>query len=800
MIDFEQIRRDYPISHVAETLLGVVWDKHKSTAGDLYACCPCHSESTPSFHVEDAKGQWYCFGQCGEGGDVIKLVQRACNVSAGEAARMITGETKPAPVPRQPVAKEDPYAGYEFISAPAGAQPIIPGKRTPKLRNPKKGTEPTYTPEAVYPYYNAGGELVGYDLRVIIEGQKLTPTILWAKNGDWQGWCHGRLPKMPVLGLEDVLANPDKQVLVVEGGKCRDAAREALQGRVVVVSWCGGTNSVKGTDWSPLAGRSVIWWPDNDEAGVAAMVSGWVTPLKGKPKWVDGANTLFEAKKQKYVAPYPKEKGADVADLIADGQDVAAYIKANISEAPLVWAGGQILEKKEAENERTVGTSGDGGVPVSDGLAVPVPRGAVDSGHSREGGAPEAENDDWQSLLQYTKDGSGLDRSSLVNAALFLEHDQAFKGVFVWNDFSKEISLQRCPPWERYWAEPRLIKETDITSTAMQMEFLGLKPKRSDMAAIISQVAEFNRFNPVVDALNTLQWDGLPRLMGGRHGSQNIPPMSVRYFGTDDTEINAKFFCKTMIAAVARAYQPGCKHDTALILEGEQGAGKSTAIEILADAVVHGVYTDEISDPGSKDAGLQIQGRWIVEISELDAFRRSETSTIKSWISRKVDKFRRPYGKVVEDFLRCCIFIGSVNPPPHGYLKDPTGARRFWPARVHEIDIPLLREDARQLWAEARQRYMDGEVWYLEGDEVKQAEIVQAARLETDPWAAVIDDYLGTAAVAIKPQVKTADLMGPSCLNIPAERRMAFHAGRIEAHLNMRGWRKVEAGVYKRPG
>jgi predicted P-loop ATPase len=793
----EQIKERVPISRLVGEYVAA--DKHKSQPGDLWGLCPVHKERTPSFHAEDAIGRAHCFG-CGFSADHFEFVERMDSLSFRDAVAKVgamagitvEGGGEVRDLPPMPVreAAPDPYAGYEFIPAPADAQPIIPGKRTPKLRNPKKGTEPTYTPEAVYPYYNADGELVGYDLRVIIEGTKLTPTILWARNGDWQGWCHGRLPKMPILGLEDVLRWPEKQVLVVEGGKCRDAAREALQGRVVVVSWCGGTNSVKGTDWSPLAGRSLILWPDHDEGGYKAMHE---VVARAKPK------------RAKWVRSYPKEKGADVADLISDGLSPADYIKDNISETPLVWEketdDEQPMESPDSDGrgDKPDGRSGGHGTKPKDR----PPRDDMGDGVSGRDGrgvaAPVEPDTDWQSLLQYTKDGSGLDRSSLVNAALFLEHDQAFKGVFVWNDFSKEISLQRCPPWERYWAEPRLIKETDITSTAMQMEFLGLKPKRSDMAAIISQVAEFNRFNPVVDALNQLQWDGVPRLMGGKHGSQNYPPMSVRYFGTDDAEINAKFFCKTMIAAVARAYQPGCKHDTALILEGEQGAGKSTAIEILSDAVVHGVYTDEISDPGSKDAGLQIQGRWIVEISELDAFRRSETSTIKSWISRKVDKFRRPYGKVVEDFLRCCIFIGSVNPPPHGYLKDPTGARRFWPVRVHEIDIPLLKEDARQLWAEARQRYLDGEAWYMEGDEVKQAEIVQAARLETDPWAAVIDDYLGTAAVAMKQNVKTADLMGPSCLNIPAERRMAFHAGRIEAHLNMRGWRKVEAGVYKRP-
>lgn len=797
MTDFETIRRDYPISHVCETLLGVQWDKSKSTAGDLYACCPCHSEQTASFHVEDDKGQWYCFGQCGEGGDVIKLVQRACNVSAVEAARMITGETAPTHSPRQPTPRIDPYQDYEFIPAPADAPAIQAGKRTPKLRNPKKGTEPTYSPEAVYPYYNADGELIGYDLRVIIEGTKLTPTILWARNGDWQGWCHGRLDKMPILGLEDLLAAPDKQVLVVEGGKCRDAARDALGGRVVVVSWCGGTNAVSRTDWSPLAGRSLLLWPDHDEGGYKAMAAVSERAKPSRAKWVRSYHRADD--KGGF------EKGADVADLIADGQSASDYIKANVSENPLIWAGNRILEKRDASDssERT-DSCGDDDPDDASFVGVrdnDLGNSSDSSGHKAKSPEPVAPSTDWQSLLQYTKDGNGLDKTSMVNAALLLEHDPTFHGIFAWNDFSKEIALLRPPPWERSWDGARLIKETDITSTAMQMEFLGIKPKRSDMAAIIAQVSEYNRFNPVLDALGKLTWDGKPRLFGGQSGKQNFASMAVRYFGTENTDINAKFFAKTMIAAVARAHKPGCKVDTALILEGGQGAGKSTAIEILAEAMAPGLYTDEIADPGSKDAGLQIQGRWIVEVSELDAFRRSETSTIKSWISRKADKFRRPYGKVIEDFPRSCVFIGSVNPPPHGYLKDPTGARRFWPVAVGEIDLPLLREDAAQLWAEAQHHYFAGMPWYLVGDEVRQAELVQAARMEGDPWHPLITSFVDSHQMALKTRITVAELMGNGCLNIPTERRTVIHTARIEAYVSgPLKWTRVGDGIYQRPG
>lgn len=805
MIPFDQIRRDYPIEQVASTLLGVTWDKAKSTPTDLWACCPLHQERTPSFHVEGDK--WYCHG-CGKGGDVVRLIQEAHGVSAVEAARMITGETKPEPRASALKLVKDPYAGYEFGPAPHDAPALLAGQKTLPIRNPKRGTNPSYTPEDVYPYYDANGELVGYVLRVMIKGEKITPTVLWARAGDWQGWCHASRKDMPLDGLPDLLENPGKQVLVVEGEKCRKAAAAALQGRVVVVSWCGGTNRLDKTDWTPLHGRSLLLWPDHDEGGYRAM--GEVAK-RAKPSRV------------KWVRSYDKEKGADVADLVEEGVDIAAYIKANVSEAALVWpkgesdghsSDGNCLDSggRHISNDTDDGRGSDlvgrednagrhlNGTPPNHSPRLPDLPSRDDGNRGADDTAlAHVSADDWESHLIYTKDGTGLDKSSLLNATLFLQYDALFKGVFQLNDFSKQIWLMRRPPWESRWDGKRMLKDTDVTAVAGFMETVGLKPKRNDMGAVIERVAEFNRFNPVTDALDAMVWDGEPRLQGGVSGKRVYPHMCLRYFGVEDTPINRAFFAKTMIGTVARAYQPGCKVDTVLIFEGTQGKLKSTAIEMMAEALVSGVYTDQVSDPGSKDAGLDIQGRWIIELSELDAFRRADVSQIKAWLSRKTDRFRRPYGKATEEFPRSCVFWGSVNPPNNGYLKDRTGARRFWPVRIEdEIDIELLKEDAPQLWAEAKHLYQSGEQWWLTPEEEEMARPIQMARMEGDPWTGLIDDYLADKTDAIRNTVKVSDIMGPACLAIPPERRASFHSERIEAHLVMVGWRKVGAGVYRR--
>jgi predicted P-loop ATPase len=814
MTDFEAIRRDYPISFVAASLLGVVWDRAKSTATDLYACCPLHREKTPSFHVEEDKGLFYCHG-CGKGGDVIKLVQESHNVDAPEAARIITGEVRDAPAYQAPATpRTDPNKGFKYVPAPADAPAIVAGKRTPPLRNPKRedGKATTYTPEDVYPYYAADGALLGYVLRVVINGTKLTPQIWWMVGDGFGGWSHGSFPgKRPMDGLVDLLAHPGKQVLIVEGEKCRKAAAEALKAdpgkaaqNVVVVSWMGGTKAVGKTDFSPLAGRNLILWPDNDEAGRLAMYA---------------IASVAKAAKVKVVAPYG-DKGGDVADLIATGGSVADYIKANISEFKETCDGNGTERRL-----RDGGASGDAGHVLGgadDGNRFHGSQAEATPLHADTDARVEVERDadhqpltiehrnqkgpldlSWEQELKFTKDGAGLDKSSIHNCQVILEYHEDFKGLFAYNAFSKEIMVMRRPPWERSkWGGPRAIIDSDAVHCIAMMENIGwggLKPKRSDMEAVIFSVAEFFQYNPVLDAMEALEWDGLPRLQGGKVGSRTFAPFGVRYMGVEPLEINRIFFTKALVGLVARVYQPGCKLDTTLILEGGQGVFKSTAIKALADGLVKGVFTDEIADPGSKDAGLQMQGKWIIEFSEMASLKRSDIDTTKGWLSRQNDRFRPPFGRSVHEYPRVCGFVGSTNPPAGGYFRDPTGARRFWPVRVGEVDLGLIKEDAAQIWAEARDLYKAGHHWWLNKEEEDMALVVQSARYESDPWSMMIDDYLSRHTDALNDKVRVLDLMGDMCLRIHNERRTPVVQARIEAHLNMIGWRKVEKGVYKRP-
>jgi predicted P-loop ATPase len=244
----------------------------------------------------------------------------------------------------------------------------------------------------------------------------------------------------------------------------------------------------------------------------------------------------------------------------------------------------------------------------------------------------------------------------------------------------------------------------------------------------VQTVARENCVHPVRQYLQALNWDRTPRL----------DTWLARYLGVEDSLYAQAVGSRFLISAVARVEQPGCKVDQVLILEGPQGILKSSALQVLADPW----FTDRVSALGSKDAAIEIAGVWLVEMAELDALLRSALPATRSFITRRRDRFRPPYGKHVVDLPRQCVFAGTIN-PIGGYLKDPTGGRRFWPVRCGLIDLEALLIDRDQLWAEALVRFRSGAPWWLETPKLQAlAAAEQDARFEVDAWDEKVSDWL----------------------------------------------------------
>lgn len=230
-----------------------------------------------------------------------------------------------------------------------------------------------------------------------------------------------------------------------------------------------------------------------------------------------------------------------------------------------------------------------------------------------------------------------------------------------------------------------------------------------------------NRFHPVRDYLDGLEWDEVPRLDQW---------LKRAFKATGPDEYLTAIGRKTLVAAIARVYEPGIKFDQVMILEGDQGKGKSTALKILAGGDKW--FTDGIGDIFNKDVVDQMNGKWLIEFGELAQVRGREINNLKTFIARQVDRIRPPFGRRSRDFPRQSIFIGTTNDDE--YLVDETGNRRFWPVKIRDVDLEWIKKNRDQLWAEAKMRYEFGEDIYLSQELEAIAQIEQKKRKLTDEW------------------------------------------------------------------
>ncbi len=238
------------------------------------------------------------------------------------------------------------------------------------------------------------------------------------------------------------------------------------------------------------------------------------------------------------------------------------------------------------------------------------------------------------------QDLAGTPERNEANVIIALTSDMAFAGVLAFDEFAREIVVRQPLPWDDPGATfPRPWEDADDVRTAEWLQLRGLNVAPMVVSRAVGAVARELRIHPVRDWLDTLKWDGKPR----------IEAWTSTYLGAEPTAFHHTVGALWLISAVARIYRPGVKADHMLILEGPQGARKSTAIKVLAG---EDWFTDELPELGSKDAAIHMQGVWIVEIAELDAIGRAEVSRIKAFLTRTTDRFRPPYGRYTVEVPR----------------------------------------------------------------------------------------------------------------------------------------------------
>lgn len=309
------------------------------------------------------------------------------------------------------------------------------------------------------------------------------------------------------------------------------------------------------------------------------------------------------------------------------------------------------------------------------------------------------------------------------------------------------------------------------------LDTFGVDMRKDNVFDAIQAIALLNAFDPLLDYIDSLQWDGEFRL----------GDFLVKYFGADNTPFNRSIGKKILIAAIRRARYPGTKFDTVPVLEGEQGTGKSTAIRILAgDENFTDQETLSLDAKGQLEA---LEGVWICEISELAGVKKAELDKLKAFLARTEDRARPAYGRHRESRPRRSVFIGTTN--DKSYLRDPTGNRRFWPIRTRRIDLQGLRADRDQLWAEATILEKRGETIELEPELWKEAADLQAKRLEPDPWLDILETAEGTSE-GNEERIETSLLGSKLFLDVPPRDRNDFYSKRLANVMRSLGWEGPE--------
>lgn len=339
----------------------------------------------------------------------------------------------------------------------------------------------------------------------------------------------------------------------------------------------------------------------------------------------------------------------------------------------------------------------------------------------------------WSQLI--VKDNQGIPKGSLGNTITIFQGHPAWNGCLRYNLRSMKMVLDRFP-WSNVFDDgrpcPRYLDDTDGGLAAQWLSHTQRMSVGSGTAIeAMLVVAKKNAFDPVVDYLDgTPEWDHVSRLdtiLRDYAGAWATDGLTAIY--------NSIVGKRYLIQCVKRAYEPGCQADMMLILEGLQGVFKSTWLRVLAGGGEF--FSDQMPAIDTKDAKQHVHGPWIIEMPELAAAGKAKTEAIKAFLTLRDDNFRHPYKRTEERALRGCNFSGTINPDENGYLKDATGARRFFPILCNGIlRIQELQRDRDQIWAEAK-FYHDNpdrrEVsWLTQAEMDLFAKPQQAARTESD--------------------------------------------------------------------
>jgi putative DNA primase/helicase len=356
---------------------------------------------------------------------------------------------------------------------------------------------------------------------------------------------------------------------------------------------------------------------------------------------------------------------------------------------------------------------------------------------------------------------------------VLLAQDPELKGLVAYNDFTHRTVLRRDPPPAhgivRAKPLPRPVEDPDCVFVLgyLQRTYNHLFRLETVRHALLS--AELSHFHPVLDYLDGLAWDGVPR----------IGTWLTDAFGAPVDPYHHSVGAKFLQAAVRRVRRPGCKFDFVLVLEGRQSIGKSRACRALFG---DDWFSDNLPpDLTSHKTCDSLQGLWGIEFAEIVPLLTHKPEAMKAFLSRQIDRYMAPYGRATIDRPRQCVFIGTTN--DDDYALGASGNRRLWPCRCEHVAVSWIEANRDQLWAEAAVSEPGTALWL--DDDVVEAEALdhQAARHDDDPWEGRVIQFARLAGgYTTVPDILSSEL----CIPIKDHDKRAQM--RVAAILKRAGW------------
>lgn len=384
----------------------------------------------------------------------------------------------------------------------------------------------------------------------------------------------------------------------------------------------------------------------------------------------------------------------------------------------------------------------------------------------------------WMTFLARKPGKAAPPKPTFANAVIAVRYALEWRDRLRYNSFSSTILVEKPLPWDgdgvfqsRQWNDHDNLKLTDW----LQGKKIGIEVGKVIASDAVMMIAREREYHPVREYFSSLKWDGVKRLETWLRD----------YMGAPDNPYERMVGPKWIISGVARIMRPGCKADCVLMFIGDQGQGKSTALEAL---IGKDWFTDEIRITGGKDTAIQMAGKMLVEFSDLEGFHGRTAEELKAFLSRTTDRYRGVFGRYAEDHPRQGIFAGTTN--QRTPLRDFTGNRRFWPVSTGVANVIGLRADRNQLWAEAIHEFNSGKAWWLETPEERAlADSMAEESRETDEWQGLVEDY-----IAGEYAVRTVDIL-TNAVEIPIAKITRSDQMRVAGILHVLKWQRVRKNI-----